>query len=115
MIQRREFITLLGGAAVAWPLAARAQQPERTRRIGVLMAEADSDSEGQAHAAAIREGLKELGWTEGHNVQIDYRWAAGDAARIRTFAKELVELRPDVILARSTPATAALSVRLESS
>jgi putative ABC transport system substrate-binding protein len=108
-MRRREFITLLGGAAAgAWPLAARAQQPERVRRIGVLMVEAESDPEGQSCAKAIRDGLKQLCWTEGSNVKIDYRWAAGDAGLIRTFAKELVELQPDVILARSTPATAVL-------
>jgi putative ABC transport system substrate-binding protein len=109
-MKRREFITLLGGAAAAgaWPLVARAQQPERVRRIGVLMVDAESDPEGQSHAKAIRDGLKQLGWTEGSNVKIDYRWAAGDAGLIRTFAKELVELQPEVILARSTPATAVL-------
>jgi putative ABC transport system substrate-binding protein len=108
-MRRREFITLLGGAAAgAWPLVARAQQPERVRRIGVLMVDAESDPEGQSYAKAIREGLKQLGWIEGSNVKLDYRWAAGDARLIRTFAKELVELKPEVILARSTPATAAL-------
>lgn len=106
-MRRRELITLLGGAAAAWPLAARAQQLERVRRIGVLMVDAESDPEGQSHAKALRDGLKQLGWTEGSNLKIDYRWA-GDAGLILTFAKELVELRPDVILARSTPATAVL-------
>ena len=106
-MQRREFITLLGGA-VAWPLTARAQQPERVRHIGVLMVDAENDPEGQSHAKAIRDGLQKLGWTAEHNIRFDYRWAAGDAGRIRAFAKELVAMQPDVILARSTPATAAL-------
>ena len=115
-MKRREFITLLGGgaAAGAWPLVARAQQPERVRRIGVLMVDAESDPEGQSCAKAIRDGLKQLGWTEGSNLKIDYRWAAGDAGLIRTFAKELVELQPDVILARSTPATAVLKAETRS-
>ena len=105
---RREFITLLGGVAAAWPLAARAQQPERMRRIGVLIPFAESDAEAQAQVTAFREGLQQLGWTAGGNVQFEYRWAAGEVGQIRTFAKELVELQPDVILARTTPVTAAL-------
>jgi putative ABC transport system substrate-binding protein len=111
-MKRRELIALLGGAAatssVSWPLAARAQQGGRVRRIGILMNVAASDPEGQAQVAALVLQLKELGWTDGRNVAFDYRWAAGDANRMRTFAKELVDLQPDVILARSTPATAAL-------
>jgi len=109
-MRRREFFTLLGGAAAtgAWPLVARAQQPERVRRIAVLMVDAESDPEGQSSAKAIRNGLKQFGWIEGSSLKIDYRWAAGDAGLIRKFAKELVELQPDVILARSTPACAAL-------
>ena len=75
-IERRKFLATLGGAAAAWPLAARAQQPDRMRRIGVLMGYAESDSEVQAHIAAFREGLQKLGWTEGRNIQIDTRWAA---------------------------------------
>jgi putative ABC transport system substrate-binding protein len=106
-MKRRDFITLLGGAA-AWPLGARAQQPDRVLRIGVLMNLAASDPEGQAQVTALVLRLKELGWTDGRNVQFDYRWAAGDASRMRTFAKELVKLQPDVVLARSTPVTAAL-------
>src|SRR5262245_8250578 len=99
-MRRREFITLLGGAAaVAWPVAARGQQGERVRRIGVLMGYAESDLEVQAHIAAFREGLQKLGWTEGRNTQIDTRWAApDDAASMGRFAKELVALQPDVIL-----------------
>ena len=97
-MNRREFITLLGGAA-AWPLAARAQQAERMRRIGVLMHLAADDPESQARVAAFLQGLQQLGWTDGRNVRIDYRWAAGDADRIRRYAAELVALAPDVILA----------------
>jgi ABC-type uncharacterized transport system substrate-binding protein len=98
-LKRREFITLLGGAAVAWPLAARAQQRERMRRIGVLMTLAADDPEGQARLTAFVQGLQELGWTDGRNVQIDYRWPAGDAERIRRYAAELAALAPDIILA----------------
>jgi ABC-type uncharacterized transport system substrate-binding protein len=107
-MRRREFITLLGGVAAAWPLAARAQQPERMRRIGVLIPFAESDAEAQAQVTAFREGLQQLGWTASGNVQFEYRWAAGEVGQIRTFAKELVELQPDVVLARTTPVTAAL-------
>ena len=97
-MKRREFITLLGGAA-AWPLAVRAQQRERVRRIGVLMSLAADDPEGQARLTAFVQGLQELGWTDGRNVQIDYRWPAGDAERIRRYAAELAALAPDIILA----------------
>jgi putative tryptophan/tyrosine transport system substrate-binding protein len=108
-MRRRRFITLLGGAAVAWPLAARAQQSDRVRRIGVLMAFAESDREGQALVAAFREGLQKLGWAEGRNIRIDYRWATpGDAESRQRFAKELVALQPDLILSHSTPNTATL-------
>src|SRR5262249_24489058 len=107
-MKRREFITLLGGAAVAWPLAARAQQRETMRRIGVLMNLASDDAEGQARLAAFHQGLQQLGWTVGRNVQIDYRWGAGDAERIRKFAAELVALAPDVILSTGSPSVAAL-------
>ena len=88
-MQRREFITLLGGAAAAWPLAARAQQPERMRRIIVLMGIAN-DAEAQARAVALRQGLQALGWTIGRNIQIDYSFANGDAERMRVYAKEAV-------------------------
>jgi ABC-type uncharacterized transport system substrate-binding protein len=97
-MRRREFITLVGGAAV-WPLVARAQQPERMRRVGVLMALASDDPEGQARLVAFVQGLQELGWTDGRNVRIDTRWAAGDAERFRRYAAELIALAPDVILA----------------
>jgi len=106
-MKRRTFITLLGGAA-AWPLAARAQQGERMRRIGVLMNLAESDPEGEARIAAFREGLAKLGWTDGRNVRIDVRWAAANADRFRTYAAELVALAPDVILVATTPGVAAL-------
>jgi putative ABC transport system substrate-binding protein len=107
-MQRREFITLIGCAA-AWPLGARAQQPERMRRIGVLMGYAESDREGQAFVAAFREGLQKLGWAEGRNIRIDTRWAEpSDAESRQRFAKELVALQPDLILSPTTPTTAAL-------
>jgi len=107
-MKRREFITLLGGAAAAWPLAARAQQSGRMRRIGVLMNLASDDAEGQARLAAFHQGLQQLGWTVGGNVQIDYRWGAADADRIRKFAAELVASAPDVILSSGSPSVAAL-------
>jgi putative ABC transport system substrate-binding protein len=100
-VRRRAFISLLGGAA-AWPLAARAQQPERMRRIGALMNFAATDQEGQARFAAFVEGLQELGWANGRNVQIDNRWVGSDADYIRKHAVELAQLRPDVILASAT-------------
>ena len=97
-MRRREFITALGGAAAAWPLAARAQQPERVRRIGVLTGTAADDPDAQARQAAFVQGLQQLGWTDGHNVRIDTRWAAGNAADLRKYAAELAALAPDVIL-----------------
>jgi putative ABC transport system substrate-binding protein len=98
-MKRREFITLLGGAAVASPLAARAQQAERMRRIGVLMNLAADDAESAARLTAFAQGLQELGWTDGRNVAIDYKWGAGDRERIHRAAAELVAVGPDVILA----------------
>jgi putative ABC transport system substrate-binding protein len=100
-MRRREFITLVGGAA-AWPIAARGQQPAQARRIGVLMSPRDDDLDGQARVAILRQGLEKLGWTEGRNVQIDYRWAAGDPKLAMGYATELVGLSPDVIIANST-------------
>jgi putative tryptophan/tyrosine transport system substrate-binding protein len=97
-MRRREFITLLGGAAL-WPLAARAQQPDRVRRIGVLMNLSENDLDAQGLVTTFREGLAQLGWTEGRNLRIDYRWSAGDVERIRRYAGELIALGPDVILA----------------
>jgi putative ABC transport system substrate-binding protein len=110
-LKRREFITLLGSAAVTWPLAARAQQPDRMRRIGVLTPLAADDPQGQVRNAAFLQGLQETGWTVGRNVRIDYRWAAGDADRINRYAAELVALAPDVILATGSPAMAVLQPR----
>jgi putative ABC transport system substrate-binding protein len=106
-MRRREFITLVGGAA-AIPLVAGAQQPERVRRIGVLMSTAADDPVGQARITAFRQGLQKLGWAEGKNVRIDIRWAGGNADLDRKFAAELVALTPDVILATASPTVAAL-------
>jgi putative tryptophan/tyrosine transport system substrate-binding protein len=107
-MRRREFITLLGGAAAAWPLAARAQQSERVRRIGVLMNFAVDDPEAQSRNAGFLQGLSELGWTVGRNLRIDYRWGAGDTDRHRQYAAELLALAPDVILANSSAALSSL-------
>ena len=108
-IRRREFIILLGGgAAAAWPVAARAQQGERMRRVGVLVGFAESDPESPARLAAFRHSLERLGWKEGQNVRIEYRWGAGDPTRMRAHAKQLIDTTPDVLVAESTPATAAL-------
>ena len=108
MTNRRQLITLLGGAAAAWPLAARAQQLERMRRIGVLVAFALDDPEGQARLAAFAQGLQQSGWSVGQNVRIDYRWSGGNADNMRKYAAELVALAPDVILAHSSAAVAPL-------
>jgi putative ABC transport system substrate-binding protein len=105
-MKRRKF-TILLGAAAAWPLTARAQQPDRVRRVGVLMGIAD-DPEGQARVMVFRQALQALGWTEGRNVQFIYRWSAGDVAHARHFAKELIDLRSDVILTNSTPVAVAV-------
>ena len=99
-MKRREFITLLGGAATSWPLAVRAQQGERMRRIGVLMGFAEDNADAQALLAAFLQSLQQLGWADGRNVRIDTRWGGGDAERHRRYAAELVTLTPDVILAR---------------
>jgi putative tryptophan/tyrosine transport system substrate-binding protein len=106
-MQRREFITLLGGAT-AWPIAARAQQGEQMRRIGVLMAINANDAQAQVRIAAFVAGLQQLGWTVGKNVQVDYRLAGTDADTLRKYASEMVALAPDVILAQSSPSIAAL-------
>jgi putative tryptophan/tyrosine transport system substrate-binding protein len=108
-MRRREFITLIGGAAAAWPLAARAQQPDRMRLIGVLMGFAESDPTAQSMVVAFRGALPKLGWTEGSNVRIELRWGGYDADRIKTLAKELVDLRPDAILGQTTPVIGALA------
>src|SRR5262245_65424775 len=107
-IGRRKFLATLGGAAAAWPLAARAQQPERMRRIGALMGVAADDPEAPARVGAFSQGLAELGWTIGRNVRIDYRWFAGDADTARKYAGELVALAPDVVLASGTPGVLAI-------
>src|SRR5438128_7293444 len=107
-IKRRTFITLLGGAAAAWPLAARAQQDGRVRRVGVLMPFDQSDLQTQGWFSGLTKGLAELGWTDGRTLRVDIRWAAGNLDRMRMFAKDLVDLKPDVIFTASTPATAAL-------
>ena len=108
-LRRRKFISLLGSAAIIWPLAARAQQADRVRRIGVLMGLAESDRQAQGFVAAFREGLQKLGWAENRNMRIDYRWlTSDDAESIQRLAKELVALQPDLILSNNTPTTAAL-------
>ena len=106
-MRRRDFIKFFGGAAL-WPLSAQAQQPERMRLIGILLPAAVGDPAAKRQLAAFVRQLEELGWAEGRNLQIDYRWGAGEPERMQVFAKELVELKPNVILARSTPVTAAL-------
>jgi putative tryptophan/tyrosine transport system substrate-binding protein len=106
-MRRRAFIAALGGAAV-WPLAAHAQQPNRVRRIGVLMGYAETDPTAQAFLATFRQGLAALGWSEGNNLYIELRWTAGNINRAVSFAKELVALQPDAILASTTPITAAI-------
>ena len=111
-MERRQYITLLGGAVAAptflRPPAARAQQPGRVRRFGVLMGYAESDSEARGYVAILAQGLRMLGWIEGGNIHVEYRWAAGDVERMRTYAKELIAFEPDVIVANTTPVTAAL-------
>jgi ABC-type uncharacterized transport system substrate-binding protein len=107
-MKRREFIGLVGGAAGAWPLAARAQQPQRMRRIGGLTVYAETDPEAQARFAAFQRRLQQLGWTVGQNIQIDYRWSHGEADQARALAKQLVEMQPDVILGEATAAVRAL-------
>jgi len=107
-LKRREFITLLGSAAAAWPLAARAQQPRRMRRIGVLTPFPADDAEGHARLTAFTQALQQLGWTVGQNVRIDYRWGPGNPATMRKHATELVALEPDVILALTTAAVGPL-------
>jgi putative ABC transport system substrate-binding protein len=106
-MERRRFITLLG-ATLASPLAARAQQADRVAHIGVLMGISDSDPEAKPRVEAFRKGMEELGWTEGRNVRLDYRWTAGDPDRTVLFAREIFELKPDIMLVHSSPAVAAL-------
>jgi putative ABC transport system substrate-binding protein len=104
-LRRRELITLLGGASLAWPLAARAQRP---RRIGVLTLFSEHDTEGRFRFSAFQEGLREAGWVEGRNIRIDYRWADGDLDRLRTYAAEIIDSAPEAIFCNSTPVLAAL-------
>jgi ABC transporter substrate binding protein len=108
IMQRREFITLVGGAAASLPLTARAQQPERMARIGVMLAFSASDPEAKPFVAALKKGLQDLGWIEGRNIEFDFRWPAADPDRIRAYAAELVDTKPSVILVNSTTATTAL-------
>jgi putative tryptophan/tyrosine transport system substrate-binding protein len=108
-MKRREFIAGLGSGA-AWPLVARAQQPERVLRVGVLMAYGENDPEAKAVLSRFTQGLSELGWTDGRNLLMDVRWAAGNADRMRMFAKELVDLQPSAIVTNGTPATSALQL-----
>ena len=108
-MKRREFIRLVGGSVAAWPLAARAQQqPQGMRRVGILMTLPQNDPETQRRVAAFVQGLRGLGWTEGANVQIDYRWPGSDVDRVRTAAVELLDLKPDAILAETSLAVAPL-------
>ena len=105
---RRDLIALLGSTVTMWPLAARAQQPQRMRRVGVLMNLSSDDLEGQTRLAAFQQELQQLGWGVGENLRVDYRWAAGDPERFRTYAAELIALTPDVVLAITSPAVAVL-------
>jgi putative ABC transport system substrate-binding protein len=107
MIRRRDFIAGLGGVA-AWPLAARAQQGDRMRRIGVLMSYDEDDPEAKARISSFAQALADLGWTDGRNVRMDRRWGGGDLNRLRALARELVGLQPDIILTSATPPTAAV-------
>src|SRR5262245_22591778 len=109
-MRRREFITLVGGAAAAWPIAARAQQTERARRIGVFINLAEGDREGQRSIVAFQSGLRDLGWIEGRNIQVDYRWSPGaDTSRMRAIAADLVASKPDLVLASATEGLAEFS------
>lgn len=107
-MRRREFIRLVGGAVAGWPFAAQAQQPAATRRVGVLINLSENDLEAQRLITAFRERLAQLGWVDGRNLRIDYRWASGDVDRIKAFAKEVVELTPDIIVGYATPSVLAL-------
>jgi ABC-type uncharacterized transport system substrate-binding protein len=105
-MRRRDFILALAGAA-AWPLATRAQQPERMRRIGVLMGTSENSRDGQLQTEALRKGLHQLGWVDGRNARFDYRWMAGEAQDARPLAKELITLQPDVLVTHGTPISVA--------
>jgi putative ABC transport system substrate-binding protein len=110
-MRRREFVTLVGGAAVSWSITSHAQQSDKTRLIGVLISYAESDRTARSEVAALRGGLAKLGWTEGSNLRIELRWGNADPDTIRTLAKELIDLRPDVILSPTTLVTGALAAR----
>jgi putative ABC transport system substrate-binding protein len=107
-MKRREFIGLVGAAAVVWPVAAGAQQAPKIARIGVLMGIGEKDPEAGPRVEALEQGFRELGWIKGQNLLLDYRWTAGDVDRAQRFAKEIVELKPDLIVVHSTPAVKAL-------
>ena len=107
-MRRREFITLLGGAAAAWPPTARAQRPQRMQRIGVLMGYVEGDADAQSNVAAFWEEFQKLGWRQDQNVRFEYRWATSNVELMQRYAKELVALAPDLILSSGTPTTAAL-------
>ena len=111
-VRRREFFSLLGGAAAAWPLAARAQHPARVRRVGVLMSLAEDDPEDRRRRVAFQQALRELGWNEGGNLRIDYRWYGGDPTRARVLAKDLVDLQPDLIVATATAGLTAFALQM---
>ena len=108
-MRRRDFIKVVAGSASSWPLAVRAQQGERMRRIGVLMGFAEGDATAESWLAAFRGALTQLGWSEGNNLRIEIRWGAANPDKIRTLAKELVDLRPDAIFNQTTPVTDALA------
>ena len=107
-MRRREFIALVSGAAVAWLITARARQAERMRRLGVLMAVAESDADARKGISILQESLQKLGWKDGNNIRIDYRWGNGNPDRIQDLAKELVDLQPDVLVGHSTPSAKGL-------
>jgi putative ABC transport system substrate-binding protein len=107
-MRRREFITVVGCAAASWPFTTEAQQSDRLKRVGVLFVRAQNDPEGQAHAQAFEQEMQKLGWSKDRNIRFDYRWAAGDPERISTFAKDIVDAQPDVIIGHTTTAVAAL-------
>ena len=107
-MRRRDFIKAVAGSAVAWPLAARAQQPDRMQHIGMLMGFAEGDRDAQSWLAAFREELRNLGWTEGRNIEMEIRSAGADVESMKRFAKELIALQPDLMFTSTTPATAAM-------
>src|SRR6516165_58328 len=107
-MRRRDFIKVVACSAITWPLAAQAQQAERMRRLGVLMAVAESDADARKGISILQDRLQKLGWKDGINIRIDYRWGNGNPDRIQEFAKELVELQPDVLVGHSTPSAKGL-------